>query len=408
MADNKGSITLEGLLDKVLHEEGSDFLREALSLLARKIMDLEVLQRTGAERYERTAARTNSRNGTRERPWETRAGTIDLEVPRLRKGGYVPVFLEPRRRAERALTAVIQEAYVAGVSTRRVEGVVESLGCKGVSKSEVSRLCGELDAEVTAFRTRPITGRYPYLWLDARYEKVRVLHKVVSSAVVVAYAVRETGEREVIGVDVGPSEDESFWAQFLRGLLERGLSGVQLVISDAHKGLKKAIREVLTGASWQRCRVHFLRNVLSIVPRSAQGAVSALVRSIFSQPSAAAAREQTKRVIAQLRKIAPKAAQLLDEAADDVIAYMSFPAQHWRQLHSTNPLERLNREIARRTDVVGIFPNEAAVVRLVGMLLIEQTEEWSIGRRYFSQQSMAALYAGDAARLAIPAEEVVA
>ncbi|MGH7293459.1 MAG: IS256 family transposase [Polyangiaceae bacterium] len=409
MADNKGSITFEGLVDKVLREDGGDFLREVLSMLAHKIMDLEVRRQTGAERHERTAERTNQRNGTRDRPWQTRVGTIDLEVPRLRRGGYVPCFLEPRRRAEKALTAVVQEAYVGGVSTRRVDGLVESLGGSGISKSEVSRLCQELDVGVAEFRARPLTGRFPYLWLDARYEKVRVLHRIVSNAVVVAYAVRETGEREVIGIDVGPSEDEGFWKQFLRGLVERGLAGVQLVISDAHGGLKKAIREVLTGASWQRCRVHFMRNVLSVVPRAAQGAVSALVRSIFFQPDQRAAREQTTKVLAALRKQAPRAALLLEDATEDVIAYMAFPSQHWRQIHSTNPLERLNREIARRTDVVGIFPNQAAVLRLVGTMLIEQNEEWSIGRRYFSQQSMALICAPageDATRAIAAAAEV--
>jgi transposase-like protein len=354
-------------------------------------MEAEVSAHLHAERHERTAERTGQRNGYRERQWDTRVGTLDLKVPRVRDGSYYPALLEPRKRAERALTAVVQEAYVQGVSTRRVDELVQALGLGGISKSQVSRICQELDAEVEHFRSRPLVGPYPYVWLDATYVKVRQDGRVVSMAVVIAVGVRATGEREVLGVDVGASEDGAFWLQFLRGLVARGLGGVQLVISDAHEGLKGAITAALAGASWQRCRVHFLRNALALVPKSAQQMVAATIRTVFAQPDAASAREQWRRVADNLRPRFPKLAALLDEAEADVLAYLAFPAAHWRQIWSNNPLERLNKEVKRRTDVVGIFPNAAAVLRLVGAVLAEQHDEWQVGKRYFSAESLALL-----------------
>jgi len=316
-------------------------------------------------------------------------GTIDLKIPRVRDGGYFPSLLEPRKRAERALAAAVQEAYVQGVSTRRVDELVRALGLTGISKSQVSRVCQELDAEVARFRTRHLDGPYPYMWLDATYVKARQDGRVVSLAVVIAIGVRATGEREVLGVDVGASEEGAFWLQFLRGLVARGLAGVRLVVSDAHEGLKGAIAAGLAGASWQRCRVHFLRNALAVVPKAAQPMVAATVRTIFTQAEATSAREQWRRVADNLRPRFPKLAALLDEAEADVLAYLAFPAAHWRQIWSNNPLERLNKEVKRRTNVVGIFPNDAAVLRLVGALLAEQHDEWQVGKRYFSAESMA-------------------
>jgi transposase-like protein len=360
-------------------------------VLSQALMELEVTQRVGAERHERAAERTGQRNGYRERAWDTRVGTIELRVPRVREGGFIPSLLEPRKRAERALAAVVQEAYVQGVSTRRVDELVRALGREGISKSQVSRLCGELDAEVERFRTRRLEGPYPYAWLDATFVKVRDGGRVVSLAVVLAVGVRATGEREVLGLDVGPSEDGAFWLQFLRGLVARGLTGVELVISDAHHGLKGAIAAVLQGAAWQRCRVHFVRNALALVPKAAAQMVAATIRTVFVQPDADSARAQWRRVADGFRARFPRLAQLLDEAEADVLAYLTFPPQHWRQIWSNNPLERLNKEVKRRTDVVGIFPNAAAVIRLVGAVLAEQHDEWQVGRRYFSAESLAKL-----------------
>ncbi|HET8645781.1 MAG TPA: IS256 family transposase, partial [Vicinamibacteria bacterium] len=345
----------------------ADFLREGVRMLAQAVMELEVAQHLGAERYERTATRSGQRNGYRERAWDTRVGSIELRVPRVRDGGFFPSLLEPRKRAERALVAVVQEAYVQGVSTRRVDDLVQALGLHGISKSQVSRLCAELDAEVERFRTRRLEGPYPYVWLDATFLKVRERGRVVSMAVVIATGVAATGQREVLGLDVGPSEDGAFWLQFLRSLVARGLAGVQLVTSDAHQGLKGAIAAVLQGASWQRCRVHFVRNALALVPKSAAQMVAATIRTVFVQPDVAGAREQWRRVADGFRPRYGRLAELLDEAEADVLAYLAFPAAHWRQVWSTNPLERLNKEVKRRTDVVGIFPNPAAVVSAEGL-----------------------------------------
>jgi transposase-like protein len=354
-------------------------------------MEVEVSQHLGAERHERTAERSGQRNGYREREWDTRVGTIGLRVPRVRDGSYFPAMLEPRKRAEQALVAVVREAYVHGVSTRKVDGLVQALGLDGISKSQVSRLCETLDAEVERFRQRPLDGGYPYVWLDATFVKVRDGGRVVSMAVVVAIGVRSSGEREVLGMDVGPSEDGAFWHQFLRSLVARGLAGVQLVISDAHQGLKSSIAAVLQGASWQRCRVHFVRNALGLVPKAAAEMVAATIRTVFAQPDPAMAREQWRKVAAGFRTRYPRLAALLDDAEADVLAYLAFPHGHWRQIWSNNPLERLNKEIKRRTDVVGIFPNDAAVIRLVGAVLAEQHDEWQVGRRYLSTESLATL-----------------
>jgi putative transposase len=384
-------MALSELLRKADLEPDADFLREGVKLLAEELMECEVSQHLGAERHERSPLRQGQRNGYRERDWDTRVGTIELKVPRVRDGSYFPSLLEPRRRAERAMLAVVQEAYVQGVSTRRVDELVQALGLAGISKSQVSRICRELDAEVDRFRTRRLDGPYPYVWLDATFLKVRQTGKVVSMAVVIAIGVRASGEREVLGLDVGPSEDGAFWLQFLRSLVARGLSGVHLVISDAHQGLKGAIAAVLQGAAWQRCRVHFVRNALALVPKSAAQMVAATIRTVFAQPDAASAKEQWRRVADGFRSRYPRLADLLDEAEEEVLAYLMFPSEHWRQIWSNNPLERLNKEVKRRTDVVGIFPNEAAVVRLVGAVLAEQHDEWQVSRRYFSAESLGKL-----------------
>jgi transposase-like protein len=381
-------------LAEVLRKAGveqADFLREGVRVLAEELMEMELAEHIGAERHERTADRTGYRNGYRERPWDTRVGTIELKVPRVRDGSFFPSLLEPRRRAERALVAVVQEAYLQGVSTRRVDDLVQALGMQGISKSQVSRLCADLDKEVERFRTRKLEGPYPYVWLDGTFVKVRENGRVVSQAIVIAIAVTTSGEREVLGMDVGPSESGAFWLRFLRDLVARGLNGVKLVISDAHGGLKAAIGSVLQGASWQRCRVHFMRDALGLVPKSAQQMVAATIRTVFAQPDAVAAREQWRRVADTFRARYGRLADMLDAAEADVLAYAKFPPAHWHQVWSNNPLERLNKEVKRRTDVVGIFPNTAAVVRLVGCILAEQHDEWQAARRYFSAGSIAKL-----------------
>jgi transposase-like protein len=385
------SMALADLVRKAEEHGDVDFLREGVRVLTQALMEIEVSQQLGAERYERTGERMGQRNGYRERDWDTRVGTIGLRVPRVREGGYVPGWLEPRKRAEQALVAVVREAYVQGVSTRKVDDLVKALGLDGISKSQVSRLCQSLDEEVERFRNRPLEGAFPYVWLDATFVKVRDGGRVVSQAVVIAIGVNRDGQREVLGLDVGPSEDGAFWLAFLRSLVARGLGGVQLVISDAHQGLKSAIAAVLHGATWQRCRVHFVRNLLGLVPRSAAEMVAATVRTVFAQPDAAGAREQWRAVADRLRARFPKAADLMDEAEPDVLAYLAFPQGHWRQIWSNNPIERLNKEVKRRTDVVGIFPNPAAVVRLVGAVLSEQHDEWQVARRYLSVESLAKL-----------------
>ena len=385
-------MTLLDLLNK--DEQGADpsFLRDGVRLLAQELMDAEATQLTGAGLYERSENRLTYRNGYREREWDTRVGTVDLQIPKLRQGAYFPSLLEPRRRHERALLAVVQEAYVHGVSTRAVDSLAEALGLKGISKDQVSRICKELDGQVTAFRTRRLDAEYPYLMLDATFEKVRENGRVISMAVLIATGVKATGEREVVGVDVGPAEDLEFWKAFLRQLVSRGLSGVRLVTSDSHLGLKQAVAEVLVGATWQRCRVHFMRNALATVPKLAQQMVAATLRTIFAQPDAAGAHETVERVCRLFEKRYPQLVACLREAETDVLAYYGFPVEHRRQIWSTNALERLNREVGRRCEVVGIFPNRAALLRLAGAILEEQNDEWAVGRRYFSTESMNKLF----------------
>jgi transposase-like protein len=391
MADSL-SMALTELLRKAEAEPDLDTLREGVRVLTQALMELEVAQHLGAERYQRSPERQGERNGYRERTWDTRVGSMELRVPRVRDGSFFPSLLEPRKRAERALVATVREAYVQGVSTRRVDDLVKALGLDGISKSQVSVLCQELDTEVERFRSRKLEGSYPYCWVDATFVKTRQDHRVVSMAVVIAVGLNAaTGQREVLGVDVGPSEDGAFWLRFLRSLVSRGLTGVQLVTSDAHEGLKGAIAAVLQGACWQRCRTHFMRNALCLVHKGAQQMVAATIRTVFVQPDAASARETWRRVADQLRPRFPRVAQLLDDAEDEVLTYLSFPSEHWRQIWSNNPQERLNKEVKRRTDVVGIFPNDRAIVRLVGAVLAEYHDEWQVGRRYFSAESLAKL-----------------
>lgn len=391
MTTTKNSMTVGELVGKILGEGNTDFLREALMALVEQIMAVEVEHLIGAGRHERTEDRTNHRNGSRDRRWDTRVGTLNLAIPKLRKGSYFPNFLEPRRRSEQAFVNVIQEAYVHGVSTRKVEDLVQAMGVENLSKSEVSRICATLDEQVDAFRNRELTRAYPYLWLDATHLKVRDGGRVTSNAVVVAYALNDDGHREILGVDAGNSENEGFWLEFLRSLVARGLRGVQLVISDAHVGLQKAIRAVLTGASWQRCTVHFMRNVQAKVPKSAQAMVTAAVRTIFVQPDRTAADTQLDRVAETLKAKHREVSEMLWEAKEDILAHFEFPPSHWSKIRSTNLLERLNREITRRADVVGIFPNRAALLRLVGMVLVEQNDEWQAERRYLSLETLALL-----------------
>jgi len=379
-------MSLRTLLEKTAD---ADMVREMLSFGAQRLMELEIETLPGARHGERSGERINQRNGYRERDWETRAGTVELRIPKLRRGSYFPSFLEPRRMAEKALTAVIQEAYINGISTRSVDDLVKALGMSGISRSQVSRLCSEIDDRVGNFLNRPLEGEWPYLWLDATYLKVRQNGRIVSVAAIIAVGVNGDGRREVLGLEIGSSEAETFWVEFLRKLARRGLRGVKLVISDAHQGLKAAINRVLS-ATWQRCRVHFMRNVLAHAGKQGRRVVSAFIATAFAQNDAKAAQAQWRQVADQLRPRVPKLAAILDEAEPDVLAYMDFPAAHRLKLHSTNPIERLNGEIKRRTDVVGIFPNEQAIIRLVGAILLEQNDEWSVQRaRYMTLETIA-------------------
>ena len=372
---------------QVLREEHADVIRESVRVVAQEIMETEVSELIGAELGERRPEdRATHRNGYRARRWDTRAGEIELQIPKLRRGSYFPSILQPRKRSEQALVSVVQQAYVCGVSTRRVDQLVESLGLR-ISKSEVSRICALLDEQVQAFRERPLEGRYPFVFVDAKVEKVRDGGRVARKCVVVAHGVHETGRREIIGLDVGEAETEAFWREFLRGLVARGLVGVQLAISDAHPGLKAALAQVL-GAPWQRCTVHFLRDCLGHARKDQHGVLAALIRPIFNADSDHDARHRLGEAVGQLADRLPKIAAILEEAEDDILAFYAFPTEHWRKLRSTNPLERFNREIGRRTDVVGIFPDDPSLIRLVSMLAIEANDEWLVGRAYMSRQSM--------------------
>lgn len=376
------------LMELVEKQADGDLVREMLAFAAERIMEAEVEARAGATKGARSPLREVQRNGYRERDWDTRAGRIALEIPKLRKGSYFPSFLEPRRTAEKALVAVIQESYVHGVSTRSVDDLVKAMGAGGMSKSQVSRLCVEIDERVNAFLSRPLEGCWPYLWLDATYLKVREGGRIVSRAVIIAVAVNEDGKREVLGVTTGPSEAETFWTEFLRSLASRGLRGVKLVIADDHKGLRAAARRVFN-ATHQRCRIHWMRNALAHAPAKQRTAVAAILKTIFAQETKAEAEVQWGIVADALREKQPKLGTLMDASRDDVLAYMSFPREHWPQIASTNPLERVNREVKRRADVIGIFPNDEAIVRLVGALMLETNDEWAVARRYMSLETIA-------------------
>ena len=388
MADGQ-SMTTQELVRRALLDEHGDFLGEAVALVAAQLMDAEITAEIGAAHGEVSAERVTHRNGYRPRMWETRVGEIELEIPKKRAGGaYFPSFLEPRRRCEQAIVAVVMEAYVNGVSTRKVDRLVEQLGIHGMTKDRVSALCRALDEQVRAFRERPLEGAHPYLWLDAKLVKVRDRGHVYPKALVIAYSVHETGRREVIGLDIGEIETEAFWVAFLRSLRERGLTGVRLCVSDEHLGLKAAIARVLA-CPWQRCTVHFVRDMLRHCRPAQRGMVSAALREIFNADSHEHAKARCGEVLERLTGPAPKVAELLEGAEEDLLAFYRFPAAHWPKLRSTNPLERVNREIGRRADVVGIFPNDQSAIRLAGALLIEQNDEWLVSRRYLSEESLA-------------------
>ncbi len=388
-------------LAELLAKSGDpDFLRGVAEAVLQLLMEADVEGQIGAGRHERSAERLTWRNGYRDRSFDTRLGTLQLRIPKLRQGSYFPPFLEARKTSEKALVAVIQEAWVGGVSTRRVDDLVQAMGLSGISKSTVSKLCKDIDDRVNGFLERPLTGEWPYLWLDATYLKVREGGRIVSVAVIVAVAVTIEGRREIVGLHIGPSEAETFWTGFLRRLRGRGLHGVRLVISDAHEGLKTAIARVFN-ATWQRCRVHWTRNALAHVPKAQQTVVAAALRQAFLQPDREEAGKVFRHVADQLRPRWPKLAALMDESEHDVLAYMAFPAQHRSKLHSTNPLERLNKEVQRRADVVGIFPNEPALIRLIGAVLLEQNDEWQLQHRYMQVEAMADM-------LTPPAEQEIA
>src|SRR5215216_832480 len=395
-------MAIEEVVRKVLREEHADVIRDSVRWVVHELMEAEVSELVGAKLGERTEDRATHRNGYRPRRWDTRAGEIELQIPKLRQGSYFPSFLTPRTRSEQALVAVVQQAYVCGVSTRRVDQLVESLGLR-TSRSEVSRICSLLDDQVEAFRQRPLEGRYPYLFVDAKVEKVRDGGRVVPKCVVVAHAVHETGRREIIGLDVGEAETEAFWREFLRSLVARGLAGVELVVSDAHEGLKNAIARTLS-CPWQRCTVHFLRDCLGHARRDQHGLLAALIRPVFNAESGEEARTRLAEAVDKLERPLAKVAAILEQAEEEILAFYAFPTEHWRKLRSTNPLERFNREIGRRTDVVGIFPDDRSLVRLVSMLAIEANDEWLVTRCYMSRRSMEPLLEQ---RLHRPTEEEV-
>jgi transposase-like protein len=383
--------------DNNLLGDPSDAMRDFFEQALRKVMQMEFDQHVGAGRYARSDERLDQRNGTRHRTFDTRMGSIDLAIPRLREGNYFPSFLEHRTRSEEALVALVQEAFVGGVSTRKMGKLVAALGVKSLSKSQVSTLCADLDELVKAFRERPLVGKYPYVFLDAVYEKMRIGRTIVSQACVVAYGVRESGDRDLIGLDIVDTESEPSWATFLRSLCDRGLSGVKLVITDAHGGLVKALGAVLVGASWQRCKVHFTRNVTAHAPEAYKKKLANDLQGIYNQPNAEAALVAYEALRVQYEKTCGKAMQILENGLSDTLAFMAFPREHWSRISSTNPIERINREIRRRTRVVGVFPSVASAMRLIGMILLEQTDDWHAGKRYMSEESMQQLYAHEAA-----------
>ncbi len=385
-------MTLEDWLVQLVGTPDQDFLQQCVAQLAEGLMELEVSDIAGARRYERGGERTDYRNGYRSRLWQTRAGDIPLRIPKLRSQGYSPSFIEPRSRVEKAMFAVIQEAYIHGVSTRKVTEIAQAMGLSHVDKSRVSRICAELDESVGQWRNRDLSDiNHPYLWIDAKYLKVRQGGRVVSKALVVAYAVRADGYRSILGCDLFSCESRGTWKSFLRSLKERGLHGVELVISDAHRGLVEAIEEELLGSTWQRCTVHFLRNMASHVAKKDRSALLTVLRSIFSQEDGSSAHARLASSAAALGERQPRVAELLREAEESVLAYFDFPSSHWRQIRSTNPLERLNKEIGRRSDVVGIFPDDASALRLLGAVLMEQDDEWQVSKRYMSLESITAI-----------------
>jgi putative transposase len=382
------------LTDLLAKAGDPDFLRSAAEAVVQMLMEADVEGLIGAARHERTGERITYRNGYRDRSLDTRLGALQLRIPKLRQGSYFPPFLEPRKTSEKALVAVIQEAWIGGVSTRRVEDLVQAMGLSGISKSTVSKLCQDIDERVNAFLERPLEGEWPYLWLDATYLKQREGGRIVGVAAIIAVAANTDGKREIVGLHIGPSEAETFWTGFLKSLHRRGLKGVKLVISDAHEGLKAAIRRVFN-ASWQRCRGHWMRTALSYVPKTQQSMVSAALRQAFGQPDRTAATQALRHVADQLRIKWPKLAGFIDSSETDVLTYLDFPVQHRTKIHSTNPIERLNKEVKRRADVVGIFPNEASIIRLVGAVLLEQNDEWTMQHRYMQVEGMAELTAGE-------------
>jgi putative transposase len=406
------SVSIAEWLRKGLVEHGTDMVREMLALMAQLLMSADVDALCGAAYGSRGDERVNRRNGYRERRWDTRAGTIELAIPKVREGSYFPDWLiEARRRAEKAMISVVADAYLNGISTRKVDKLVRAMGLDGISKSQVSEMASSLDQAVAAFRSRPLEGCFPFLWLDAMAIKCREGGRSINVAAVIAIAVNGEGHREVLGVDVVTTEDGAGWLAFLRSLVSRGLHGVRLVVSDAHPGLKDAIAATVPGAAWQRCRTHFMTNLLTRVPKVAQQAVATLVRSIFAQPDADSVRSQYRMVVAHLEHRFAKAAELLGQAEEELLAFAAFPKAIWRQIWSNNPLERLNKEVRRRTDVVGIFPHRTALLRLVGAVLCEQHDEWTISRRYMSLDVLAVsmtpatptLQPSEEERLAIPA-----
>ena len=368
----------------------SDFLRNVAEAVLQLLMETDVEGVIGAGRHERTLERATYRNGYRDRSLDTRLGSLQLRIPKLRQGSYFPPFLEPRKTTEKALVAVIQEAWISGVSTRRVDDLVQAMGLTGISKSTVSKLCRDIDERVGAFLDRPLSGDWPYLWLDATYLKQREGGRIVSVAAIIAVAVNTDGKREIVGLHIGPSEAETFWSTFLKSLVRRGLHGVKLVISDAHEGLKSAIRRVFS-ASWQRCRVHWMRNALSYVPKAQQSMAAAALRQAFMQPDRPSASQTLRHVADQLRDKCPKLGTFIDDSETDVLTHMDFPTQHRTRIHSTNSLERLNKEVKRRADVVGIFPNEGSIIRLIGAVLLEANDEWQTQHRYMQTEPMADL-----------------